>query len=73
MTHRLQNYGHVIQIWKKISMEEEEEEEEDDGLTHEQLTDAEGSAGAGLSTPRGGSGNPAFVPEDNAEIGRAHV
>lgn len=47
-------------------MEEEEEEEEEDGLTPERLTDVEGSAGAGLSTPRAGSGNPALVPEDNA-------
>lgn len=42
------------------------EEEEEDGLTHERLTNVEGSADAVLSTPCGGSGNPASVPEDNA-------
>uniref|UniRef100_H2RSK4 non-specific serine/threonine protein kinase n=1 Tax=Takifugu rubripes TaxID=31033 RepID=H2RSK4_TAKRU len=50
---------------EEISMEEEEEEDED-GLTHERLTNVEGCAGAVLSTPCGGSGNPAFVPEDNS-------
>lgn len=43
-----------------------EDEEEEDGLTHEWLTNVEGSADADLSTPCGGSANPAFVPEDNA-------
>ncbi|TNM90310.1 hypothetical protein fugu_004544 [Takifugu bimaculatus] len=51
---------------EEISMEEEEEEEDEDGLTHERLTNVEECAGAVLSTPCGGSGSPAFVPEDNA-------